>query len=289
MAVVQSCLGLWGESVSAFRFVYSCVFVCLCVCVEERFKASVIKARESACFPMPSWLHSKPFLPAHWLLSGILCLNGSKALGFRACVYICACRKGCVVAGFPPWCQCCFPAGVCGPWSGGRFFSQVDWWKWHWFKTEGTMWTTSHGLFYQLLKHQSRKQQILWILVADTEANAGICEVTEEKVQCINAVSEWVSEFRFSCRWGQRKITVSQRIQKTPSLSSPCVELSTSLDGYSHVTTFLSLKQESVSIRESLTCGYLPEKNDAHTHRVSCLHLTSLCLPCLPSLTARRL
>lgn len=46
--VFQSCLSLWGEIVSILQFVYSCSIVCV---AEQRFKASVIKARDSACFP----------------------------------------------------------------------------------------------------------------------------------------------------------------------------------------------------------------------------------------------
>lgn len=144
---------------------------------EERFKASVIKARESACFPRPSWLHSKP-LHQH-IDSTVSCiLMGPRRWALEHVCTSVHVRRLCG-SGLPLWCQCCFPAGLCGPWYGdgpkdgndSKLKKQRDW---------------HHiGYFISSSNLKAGNKYSGSLLVADIKAKLGICDVIEQKVQCI--------------------------------------------------------------------------------------------------------
>lgn len=92
--VFQLCLSLGGEIVSILQLVYSCFIVCV---AEERFKASVIKARDSACFPRLSWLQSE--LLHHHIDSKESCIRMDPRLW--ALVHMCAFKTLCFTVVLP--------------------------------------------------------------------------------------------------------------------------------------------------------------------------------------------
>lgn len=121
-SVLSYSLGKEYAYISVCIFVGLRVYLCM---AEERFKASVMKARESACFPRPSWLQSRPLHPH--TDSVLSCIS---ALSFGACVYICTYKEFISSKDGVLWQWLCFlhavniiPAQVCGLCDGPYFKS----------------------------------------------------------------------------------------------------------------------------------------------------------------------